>query len=775
MSLTTGIICFVGGLFLLYAGGVPYYFIVGIIYIISSILVIKKNIIGSYVIAVAFIYTIVWSISEVGFDFWMSIPRLLIPAVITIFGFLSAPLLEKPLSIQWLPVSRVINWSGAGITTLFFTVMLGLMFVPHGVVRPTLNEPFSLATADNTPSTWEAYGHTNSGDRFTNFDQINRTNVKNLKVAWIYHTKYRDSNPGERKQSDVNQNTPLQIGDTLYTCSPNHQIDAIDADTGQMRWQASGNKEAPWWHRCRGLGYYRNATASVGQICRDQIIDANSNDRLRAFDAGNGQLCPEFGHAGEVDLLEGMGVSAPGYYMPTSAPMVARGLIIVGGWIADNLHSDEPSGVIRAYDAKTGSLVWAWDLGNPQLTTAPPEGKTYTRATPNMWSTPSYDDKLGLIYVPLGNQTPDYYGVNRLKASERYSSSVVALDIKTGREKWKFQTVHHDIWDYDLPSQPELVDLSDESGKTVPALLQATKRGELFLLNRATGVPIAPVEERPVPTKGNIAEESLSPTQPFSSGMPRIGGEQFTEAKMWGVTMFDQLACRISFRRHRYDGPMTPIGLDPAIDQPGNAGGLNWGSMTIDSHNGYAYMNDMRLSSEFWLVPRGNWQKVDSRLPTDVDTHGPSPMIGTPYGVVTLPWMSPLMIPCNHPPYGTITAVNLKTRKVVWSVPAGTAEKMGPLGIPSHLPMPVGAPAYAGTSGTAGGLIFFSGFQDYYVRAYDAQTGTTLWQHPLPVGSSATPMTYISPKTGKEYLVVNAGGAGHSPEIGDSIIAFTLP
>jgi quinate dehydrogenase (quinone) len=395
-----------------------------------------------------------------------------------------------------------------------------------------------------------------------------------------------------------------------------------------------------------------------------------------------------------------------------------------------------------------------------------------------MWSTPAYDDALGLVYVPLGNETPDYFGLGRNSASERYNSSIVALDIETGRPRWSVQTVHHDVWDYDVPSQPALVDLPDGDGGTVPALLQTTKRGQLFLLNRATGAPLARIVEQRVPQNGAVPEERLAPTQPYSVGLPAIGAHRLTEGDAWGMTALDQLWCRISFREHRYDGEFTPIGLERSLQYPGPLGGLNWGSVSVDPLVHVAFMNDTRIASSRVLVPRSEYAKwAESNPELGLNAHGAGlqPQAGAPYGVFVELWLSPLGVPCNRPPLGTLSAVDLVSGQLLWQIPAGTTKDTGPLGITTHLPMPAGLPTYAGTTVTAGGLLFFAGTQDFYVRAYDAATGTELWRHRLPVGSSATPMTYVSPKTGRQYVVVSVGGAARSPKTGDYVMAFALP
>ena len=332
-------------------------------------------------------------------------------------------------------------------------------------------------------------------------------------------------------------------------------------------------------------------------LCARRIFNATIDARLIAVDALTGKPCPDFGRDGVVDLKEGMGVVDPGFYFQSSAPVVARGRIIIGGSVPDNLKVQSPSGVIRAFDARTGALACAWDVGNQSNTGEPPPGGQYTRATPNMWSTPAYDDSLGLVYVPLGNETPDYFGAARNPASERYSSSITALDIETGRARWSVQTVHHDVWDYDVPSQPALVDVPDGHGGTVPAVLQTTKRGQLFLLNRATGDAISRIVEQPVPQKGAVHEEHLAATQPYSVDLPAIGTERLDERKAWGMTTLDQLWCRISFKQNRYEGEFTPPGIDPSLQFPGPLGGLNWGSVAIDPLHGLSTCGGRRRAS----------------------------------------------------------------------------------------------------------------------------------------------------------------------------------
>lgn len=751
------------GAWLIGLGGSLYYCIVGMAYLVSALLLLRGKASGAYLVALAAILSAPWAWWEAGSDFWGLFARLMSPVAIAGFALLFSPWLANGMR-------RAAAFGGAAIATILFVAGCGMAFIPHGVVRPSPEiAAYAPAKGDNSPADWTSYGRTTEGVRYSPFDQINRDNVSRLELAWTYRT--------DNRGIGLDQNTPLQIGNLVYSCNTSNVIAALDADTGKPAWKFDPKASAPFWQRCRGLGYYKlpQAEQVEGKACNERIIETTIDARLLAIDAKTGEPCPEFGDKGTVTLSQGMGDVKSGFYFQTSAPLVARNLIVIGGWVVDNQEVGEPSGVIRAFNAVTGALEWAWDLGDPSITKLPPEGRTYTRGTPNMWTTAAFDDRLGLIYAPLGNTTPDYFGANRPAFSDEYNATLVALDVTTGRERWKFQTVHHDIWDYDLPAQPALIDVPDGKGGTVPAVLQTTKRGQLFLLNRETGEPLAEVQEKPAPQAGAVPEEKLSPTQPYSVGMPTIGAERLTERSMWGLTMFDQLACRIAFRKLRYEGDFTPIGLGGyAIEQPGNIGGLNWGSVSVDVPNNRVFMNDIRAPSIFALVPREDYPEFARKAHADGTGHGPSPQQGTPYGMATEMWTSPIGVPCVHPPFGTITAVDMTTRKIAWQVPAGTAEQLGPLGFKSRLPMPMGLPTYAGTSATAGGLVFFAGFQDYYLRAYDAENGKELWKYPLPVGSSATPMTYVSPTSGRQYVLISVGGAPYSADKGDYVMAFAL-
>jgi quinoprotein glucose dehydrogenase len=499
-----------------------------------------------------------------------------------------------------------------------------------------------------------------------------------------------------------------------------------------------------------------------------------------ALDAETGRLCPGFGRNGTVDLTEGLGQFQQGLYRVSSAPTLVRGRIIVNSNVADGQFVGEPSGVIRAYDAITGKLAWAWDPGKPELTGLPKPGEAYTHGTPNSWAPPSADEQLGLVYLPMGNATPDYVGAHRRPFDDRFSSSVVALDATTGRLRWSFQTVHHDVWDYDVASQPSLVDFMLK-GRLVRALVQPTKRGEIFVLDRTTGKPLHPVVEKLVPQSGKAPEEWLSPTQPYSVGLPSLAGARLTERRSWGITPLDQLWCRIKFRQARYEGDFTPPGLKPSIEFPGHAGGANWGSAAIDKRRHIALVNVNLMPAYVRLIPRPEADRMgihvfDPRRDNRPDEGYLPVQMGTPYAVSTGAWLSPFKVPCVQPPYGRLAAIDLVTGRLIWAKDFGTARAAGPLGIQLKLSVPMGVPNMGGGVATGSGLFFIGASQDGYLRAIETRSGRELWRASLPGGGNATPMTFISPKSGRQFVVIVAGGSvSAGSKLSDKVVAFALP
>lgn len=772
-----------GGIELVSLGGSAYYLITGAALIISGLLLVARKSVGLWVFALVFAGTVIWALAEVGLQFWPLMPRL---APVVVLGLIAAVLAPTLLGAP----ARKAAWSLAGVLGVVSVAGLVGVFQPHGGIEAKVQpqEHQKVATATEGPdSQWQYYGRTPNGTRFAPLEQISRENVDQLEVAWTFRTG-ESNGPGSKNPGSEDQNTPMQIGDTLYLCTPRNTLIAVDADSGTEKWRFEANANSLYWNRCRGLGYFETAqaaaapapadapatTAAAGSdaLCQRRVVMTTVDARLMQFDAATGAQCTSFGDNGTVDLKKGLGEVKQSYYFPTSAPTVVDNKVIVGGWVFDGREVDEPSGAVRAFDATTGKLVWAWDLGNPGYLQEPVEGQTYTRSTPNVWSTPAVDLKAGMIYLPTGNCPSDFFGGHKPPVCDDYNSSVVALDLATGKERWKFRTVNHDIWDYDIPAQPALYDIPDGKGGTQPALIQVTKRGQTFVLNRLTGEPISKVEEKPVP-QGTTEGERYAPTQPYSVDFPSLGFEPLTEAKMWGATWFDQLSCRIKFKQMNYEGDFTPpmVGK-PTIFYPGFLGGMNWGSVSINENNGYLIVNDVRIPNVVELVPRA---EADKRKQSMGHGEGLHPQANTPYASHNTQLLSPLGVPCQAPPWGVMSAIDLKTKQVVWQRPMGSVEdsktKTG-FGLGLHVPL--GMPTLSGPVTTASGLVFYAGTQDFYLRAMDVATGEELWKGRLPVGGQATPMTYVSPKTGTQYVALSVGGARTSPVRGDYVIAYKL-
>lgn len=772
-----------GGLYLMMLGGSWYYAIAGAGLVYSGWLVFRRELTGVWVYSAVFLFTLLWSLWEVGFSFWPLVPRL----VAFIFVF-AAVLLIFPLFSDGdyrAKHHRPYLLAGGGFAVAFVVYFIG-MFWPHNYIsQPTklVAGKVSDTTKESGPN-WTSWGKTGEGNRYAPFEQINRDNVAKLEVAWTARTGFI----ADQSKELQDQNTPLYVDGTLYQCAASSQVTAVDGVTGKIKWQFDPKAKSPSWKRCRTLGFF---DPGPGDVCGPRVVLATVDMRLISLRTEDGKPCQSFGKSGTVDLSVGILQTTPadpldqskeqpplsGYLAQTTGPFVASGKIMVGGWVSDNVSLGEPSGVVRAFDAKSGELAWAWDLGNPSTTGLPPNGQSYTKGTPNVWSGMAFDEKLNMVYLPLGNGTPDFYGGMRRPFDDEYNSAIVALDLGTGREVWHFRTVHHDIWDYDLPSQPALAEMPDGKGGVIPAIVQSTKRGEIFVLDRRNGKPIKPVEEKAAPKSDGTAQgERYAPTQPYSIGMHSIGADPLSEKRMWGATPFDQLACRIMFRQYRYDGQFTTQSTHKSLQFPGNGGGMNWGSLSIDQERNLIVAIDMRMPVVTHLIPRETYRKEHPNF--NAHGHSPiSPQLGLPYAHALTNFMSPLGIPCLEPPWGMITAVDLASGKMAWQHPTGTGRDVifPGIGLQNPLPFYVGMPALGGPLTTKGGLAFHGGTQDYYLRAYDTENGKPLWEGRLPTGAQGTPMTYIG-KDGRQYIVISAGGARYNPkDWGDYIIAFALP
>lgn len=784
--LLTGLFYVIGGGKLVSLGGSWYFLITGLFTLASAIFVFKKKAQGVGLFALVFVGTLIWSLLDAGWEFWPLFSRLMFPAGLFAALMFTLPTIRR---YQFQPSFAAPAYAVAALTVVGMLVGFYQMFQPHPTVEATGQElPLVPVTADTKQVNWSHYGNDEGGSRFAALDQINRNNVKNLKEIWRFRTGDFTTGTGNGAEDQM---TPLQVGNKLLLCTPHNNIIALDVDTGKQLWKAEVNSKADAWERCRGVAYFDSTQdlvqptlANVTPVtavanntaCLRRVYTNTPDGRLIAVNADTGERCADFGVNGTVDLLQGLGdgTKAPRFEV-TSAPTLAGSVLVVGSRIADNLAADMPGGVIRAYDVITGELRWAFDPRNPDPNYKLKAGEIYKRSSANSWAAMSYDPQMNTVFLPMGSSSVDVWGGNRQPLDHKYNSSVLALDATTGQEKWVYQTVHNDLWDFDLPMQPSLVDFPMQDGTNKPAVVIGTKSGQFFVLDRVTGKPLTKVIEQPV-KPADIPGEEYSATQPRSVEMPQIGNQTLTESDMWGATPFDQLMCRINFKSMRYEGLFTAPGTDKSLSFPGSLGGMNWGSIAFDPTHQYMFVNDMRL---------GLWIQLVAQTPEDLAIEanggekvntgmGAVPMKGTPYKVNKDRFWSKLNIPCQKPPYGTMTAVDMKTRQIAWQVPLGTVEDTGPMGIKMGLKAPIGMPTIGGPMATQGGLVFFAATQDYYLRAFNSSNGHELWKARLPVGSQGTPISYVSPKTDKQYVVITAGGARQSPDHGDYVIAYSL-
>ena len=757
----------IGGIWLLTLGGSAYYLLTGAGCLVSGLLICRGRRLGAWIYLGVFLATLLWAFWEVGADFWQLLPRVGGPLAVAIYVLM--PWVQRALD-SGAPRSRGLGLAGGAVAAAGVVALAGTAWSSAGqpAAAPAQDAAALAGNAVDGPDDWEHYGRTLSGTRYSPASQITPGNADKLEVAWSYRTGDIAANYPKTKSAFMFQATPIKVGDTLYFCTPHDIVVALDADTGKERWRHDPKTDDTGVAMlvCRGVSYFQ--TQDPVQDCPRRILVGTIDSRMIALDADTGKRCQSFGVNGEISLRDGLGPTKPGHQYATSPATIVGNAAVVGGFVLDGVATNLPSGVVRAFDARNGKLLWAWDIGRLDGMAPLKPGEIYTTGTPNAWTLFSADPKLGLVYVPTGNSTPDFFGGNRTAVSDRYSSSVVALDAATGKARWSFQTVHHDLWDYDVGSQPVLIDMPTPGG-TVPALIQPTKHGEIYLLDRRDGKPLATVEERAVP-KGDIPEERYAATQPWSTGMPSFTPPPLKETDMWGATPLDQLWCRIQFKSMRYQGKFTPPSTHRTLQYPGNFGVIDWGSVAVDEARGLMIVNTSSMPLTVRLVPRA---EADKQLVASAGNghKGLSPQYGTPYAVDFAPFLSPLGVPCNAPPWGQLAGVDLKSGKVVWQRTLGTTQDHAPLGV--AVP---GVFNLGGAVVTRGGVTFIAATIDNYLRAFDTRTGKLLWEGRLPAGGQANPMTYTSSRTGRQYVVIAAGGhqfMGTTP--GDHVIAYALP
>jgi quinoprotein glucose dehydrogenase len=784
----TGVVMAIFAIALLYmgaqlvaAGGSAAYSIIALAILVSAVLLFLKKKSALTVYAVLMWGILIWILYEVGFDKWQWIPRGDLFALLGLW--LALPWVVRPLYQAQQPGdTRRFHPFLGGTVGVMILIVLAVMFYDPYPVAGKIDNPVATRSSDEAGNDWVAYGGTSNGQRFSSLDQINAGNVKKLSVAWEYHTgDLRD--PAKDAGEYTFEATPLKVNNRVYVCTAHNEVHALNPETGKPDWTWVPEKNRSYLQQhqtCRGVSYYAPAAASTAYAtpgqCAKRILTATTDARLVALDADTGKLCGDFGSNGVVDLNANMGEIRPHALMQTAAPLVAGDLVIVGGSVMDNGFNDgNPSGVIRAYSAVTGKLVWNFDPAHPEATQPIAADQTYPQDTPVAWGTLSADLKNGLVFVPFGNASPDELGINRDPNSntEKFRDTLVALDLNTGAFKWKFQSSNNDLWDRDNPSQPTLMDMGKE-GSEQPALILPTKVGNIFVLNRLTGEPIVAVDQVKVSTEGGVAGEHFAPTQPVSK--INFIPEPLSEKSMWGLTPFDQMSCRTTYNKLRYDGnPWTPSTEQGSLIFPGNIGAFNWGSVAVDPDRQILIAAPVRLAYTYNLIKRTP-ETAEKRLFTQDGTPYWNENFKGDYAIRIKQFASELGVPCIAPPWGRMVGVDLTTGKTEWMRRTGTTKNLKTTFLPGRFPIgfPMGMVAHGGPLVTAGGIVFHGATADNFIRAYDINTGAVLWEKELPAGGQATPSTYMG-SDGKQYVVISAGGHGSlGTTLGDSVIAFRL-
>ncbi|WP_028357508.1 membrane-bound PQQ-dependent dehydrogenase, glucose/quinate/shikimate family [Brackiella oedipodis] len=791
IMLVIGVVLAYMGWQVLNAGAGPFYLVTSIGLIFAAILLFTNSRFVLTFYALLMWVTLGWIIYQVGFDKWQWIPRGDVIAVIGLW--LALPWTVRRVNKPHDPknASGFHPFLGSTVIIMLIMTVVIAFYDAYPTKGELANERVDL---DNVPSKdWSSYGGDLNGRRFSALKQINNSNAKDLVKAWEYHTgDIRDPKVDASEYTfEVN---PLKVNGLLYICTPHAEVHALNPQTGELAWKfvpPTDPSNQRQHQTCRGVSYYdladmgasdsrfsdaKSTETPAAQTCQKRIYNSTPEGELFALDANTGEVCTDFADNGKIDLKKNLGEVRPHTYMVTSPPVVADGLVIINASVTDNAYNKgNPGGVLRAFDARTGKLVWNFNPAHPDDTTPIAEDGVYDHDTPISWPDMSADIQNGLIYVPYGNYSPDQIGVNRDmdSAKEQFRDALVALDIKTGHLKWKFQTTYHDLWDRDNPSQPPLADI-DYKGQKRQVVFVPTKVGNIFVLDRLTGEPVYPVTQKEVSTDGVIPGERPSPTQPVSA--LNFTPKPLSIQDMWGTSPFDHMQCQLMYHRLRYDhNAWTPPSTKEILLYPGNIGVFNWGSVAIDPERQLLVAAPIRLPYQVMLEKRKGDDLTKRIFTKEGDPVWNENMEGQ-YSIKIQNMVSATGAPCSAPPWGTLVGVDLKTGKTAWQRRIGNTKNLKTNFLPFGFPIPftMGMVAHGGAVITAGDIVIQGATADDYFHVYDLNTGKTLWQTELSAGAQSTPTTYEG-DDGVQYIVIAAGGHGSlGTTPGDSVVAFKL-
>ena len=634
--------------------------------------------------------------------------------------------------------------------------------------------PWGYGGVANASGGWSHYGGSLAGQQYSDLTRITAENVSRLKLAWTYRT-------GELGQDSSRafafQANPILVQGKLYLSTGSGITIALDPGSGRELWRHDpqlDRSRRPAEVGNRGVSAWTDPLAKPGAACRHRIYIGILDSRLIALDGNTGKPCLDFGENGSIALNRDVRLRPSDglEYTLTSPPVIVGDTLISGSAIGDNSAVELELGIVRGFDARTGALRWRWDPlprapGNPVAREWQP-GQLAKTGAANAWAPLAADPERDLVFIPTGSASPDFYGGERL-GDNRWANSLVALSASSGEFVWGRQLIHHDVWDYDLASQPTLVDLQRD-GETVPAVLQGTKSGMIYTFHRVTGEPLFAIEERPVPGSP-VPGEQLSPTQPYPVAPPPLVRQQALDDNSgWGLALLDEWQCNRQFRKFRSEGVFTPPSLQGTIMTPGYGGGINWGGIAWHPGRQIAVVNANELPTVVALIPAE--QFADQAASGQYPGWQFSEQQGAPYGMRRRAIVSSLGVPCSEPPWGTLSAVDMRAGTLLWQRPLGTIEDIAPAPVPN---LELGTPAMGGPIVTASDLIFTAAAMDDYLRAFDLNSGRELWRGRLPAGGQATPMTYLLESTGQQYVVIAAGGhPGLGTTAGDFVVAFAL-